>query len=261
MLQRWTPITVNRTEIQKNKNLLNKIIDGRFPVLIIKNFYDVDSCKIIAQRIDSNIENQDPKTKKIGVSLVSYINRKTDYFLQAEIFRKTLREIFFGLEDPRKKIHDILGEFFSNKEIKIAEENGKKYACGVIRLHRWGDSASLHRDNVQFEAKNFDVSKLSIQLSTVLYIQQSEKGGELVLYKKSWKKSDEKFRNIEFGYTQDVINNSIQFAKIKPNQGDLIIINPIYYHEILPVKGKKTRMTLGLFLAFSNYGKKIVTWS
>ena len=44
-----------------------------------------------------------------------------------------------------------------------------------------GDFAPIHRDNASYEAKGFDISKFSIQLSTVLYIQQSQKGGELVL--------------------------------------------------------------------------------
>lgn len=260
MSQTWSPITIDHKEIQKNAKRINEIVEGRFSVLIIKNFYDVNSCKIIINRINSIIGKQG-HVKKIGVSLVSHINRKADYFLHAENNRKTLQDIFFGLEDPRKKIHSLLENFFPNKEITIAEENGKKYACGVIRLHGLGDSASIHRDNVSYEAKNFDVSKFPIQLSTVLYFQQSEKGGELVLYRKHWKKSDERFRNIEFGYKRDVVEKSTQYVKIKPDQGDLIIINPNYYHQILPVKGSKRRITLGLFLAFSKYGKKIVTWS
>jgi hypothetical protein len=260
MLEIWPSITIDYAEIQNNKKKLNEIIDGKFSVLIIKNFYNVNSCNTIIQRINSNTKNQDCRTK-IGVSLVAYANRKTEYFIQANLARKTLRDIFFGIQDPRKKIHNLLGEFFPNKEISIAVEKDKKYACGIIRLHGLGGSASLHRDNVRYEAKKFDVSKLPIQLSTVLYIQQSEKGGELVLYKKPWEKSDEKYRNIEFGYKREVVANSTQYVKIKPNQGDLVIINPNYYHEILPVKGSKRRITLGLFLAFSKYGKKIVTWS
>lgn len=260
MLQSWPSITIDQNEILENNKKLSRIIDGEFSVLIIKNFYDKDSCNTIIQRINSNTPNQH-QIKKIGVSLVSHINRKVEYFVEADKARKTLREIFFELEDPRKKIHSTLSKFFPDKEISIAVENSKKYACGVIRLHEFGDSAAIHRDNVSYEAKNYDVSKFPIQLSTVLYIQQSENGGELVLYKKSWEKSDERFRNIEFGYKRDVVANSTQHVKIKPNQGDLIIINPNYYHEILPVKGSKRRITLGLFLAFSKYGKKVVTWS
>ncbi len=260
MLQTWPSIIIDYKKIQQSNIRLNEIIAGEYSVLIIRNFYDIDSCNKIIQRINSNVRNQD-HVRKIGISLVSHINRKAEYFIQADKVRRTLRELFFGLEDPRKKIHNLLGKFFPNKEIIIAEENGKKYACGVIRIHGLGDSASLHRDNVSYEAKNFDVSKFPIQLSAVLYFQQSEKGGELVLYKKPWEKSDERFRNIEFGYKRDVIADSAEYLKIKPKQGDLIIINPKYYHEILAVKGSKKRMTLGLFLAFSKYGKKVVTWS
>jgi hypothetical protein len=261
MFQTWSTITIDSKEIEQNKKRINEIVEGRYSALIIKNFYDVNSCKAIIQRINSKIQNSDYKTKKIGVSLISYINQKKDYFLQAEAIRKTLQEIFFGLEDPRKKIHHLLGEFFPSKDISVAIEEGKKYACGVIRFHESGDLTSIHRDNVRFEAKNFDVSKFPIQLSSVLYIQQSEKGGDLVLYKKAWKKSHERFRNIEFGYKREVVADSTIHTKIKPNQGDLVIINPNFYHEILPVKGSKRRITLGLFFAFSNYGKKIMTWS
>ena len=262
MSQIWSTITINNKDIEQNKKCLNEIIKGRSSALIIKNFYDLNSCKTIIQRVNTKKFNKkDHVAKKIGVSLASYVNRKSDYFIQADNIRKTLREIFSGLEDPRKKVHNLLGEFFPNKEITIAKENEKKYACGVIRLHGLGDFAPIHRDNVVFEAKNFDVAKFSTQLSTILYIQQSEEGGELVLYKKPWKKSDEKFRNIEFGYSDKVITDSTQHVIIKPNPGDLVIINPLYYHEILPVRDNKKRITLGLFLAFSNYGKKVVTWS
>jgi len=256
----WNPIEIEYKEISQNKKTLEKIIMGESPALIIRNFYNKNSCKTIAQRIKTKTFEKNEKMKKIGVSLVSFIPRKTEYFFQADALRKTIRQVFSGLEDPRKKIHKTLEEFFPEKQVTIAVENGKKYACGVIRLYESGDFAPIHRDNVSFEARSFDVSKFPIQLSTVLYIQQSQKGGELVLYKKPWKKSDEKFRNIEFGYSEDVISDCNQSVRIKPNQGDLVIINPIYYHEILPVLANR-RITLGLFLAFSKHGEKVVTWS
>ncbi len=256
----WNPIEIDYKEITQNKNTLEKIITGDSPALIIRNFYNNDSCKTISKRIETQAFENNQKMKKIGVSLVSLISRKAEYFTQADALRKTVRQIFSGLEDPRKKIHKTLEVFFPEKQVTNAVENEKKYACGVIRLHELGDFAPIHRDNASFEAKNFNVSKFPIQLSTVLYIQQSQKGGELVLHKKSWKKSDEKFRNIDFGYSKDVISDCNQSVKIKPNQGDLVIINPIYYHEILPVRANR-RITLGLFLAFSKHGEKVVTWS
>jgi hypothetical protein len=256
----WNPIEIEYEKIVQNNNLLEKIITGESPALIIRNFYNGDSCKTISKRVEIKTFEHDEKIKKIGVSLVSFISKKSEYFIQAEKLRKTVRQVFSGLEDPRKKIHNTLEVLFPEKQVTIASENGKKYACGVIRLHQFGDSAPIHRDNVSFEARSFDVSKFPVQLSTVLYIQQSQKGGELVLHKKSWKKSDEKFRNLDFGYSKNVISDCNLSVKIKPNQGDLLIINPNYYHEILPVRANR-RITLGLFLAFSKHGEKVVTWS
>lgn len=256
----WNPIEIDCKEIGQDKNIIEKIISGESPALVIRNFYNDDSCKTISKRVETKTFENNEKMKKIGVSLVSFISRKAEYFVQADALRKMVRQVFSGLEDPRKKIHKTLQVLFPEKQVTVAVENGKKYACGVIRLHELGDFAPIHRDNVSYEARNFDVSKFSIQLSTVLYIQQSQRGGELVLHRKSWSKSDEKFRNIDFGYSKDVISDCKESVKIKPNQGDLVIINPIYYHEILPVRANK-RITLGLFLAFSRQGEKVVTWS
>lgn len=259
----WNPIEIEYNKIQNHQHFIEKIIDGRSPALIIRNFYDSDACEIISNRIKDFFYSDQRAgfIKKIGTFLLGYINQKSDYFSEAEKARQTLRKIFAGMEDPRKKIHYLASLLFPSKEITVATEGDKKYACGIIRLHENGDFAPIHRDNVRFEARNFDVAKFSIQLSTVLYLQQTEKGGELVLHKQSWKKSDEKFRNIGFGYSRDVIANCKQFVKIKPNQGDLVIINPIFYHEILTVLGKTRRITLGLFMAFSRIGSRVVTWS
>lgn len=263
MEKKWIPIEFDYKRLNKNKNKISEIAHGKKPALIIRNFYEPDLCKIIVNRTkkfsDGKIENK--IHKKIGVSLLSFLTQKSDYFSQADAARKTLRKIFDGIEDPRKKIHRLLSEFYPEKNVAVAYENQKKYACGVIRIHNLGDSANIHRDYVKFEAPNFGVSKLSNQLSSVLYLQQSESGGELIIYKKTWKKSDEQFREINFGYSRNVIADCKNAIKIKPNQGDLIIINPIYFHEILPVKGKKSRITLGLFLGFSKFGRNIITWS
>lgn len=259
----WEPIEIEYNNISNFKQIIKKLINGHVPALIITNFYDKESCNTIVKKARDITyhEHADGVIKKIGTFLLAYLYKKSDYFSDAKNARQTLRTIFEGIDDPRKKIHSLASVLFPEKEITVATEEGKKYACGIIRIHENGDSAPIHRDNVRFEARNFSVARFPNQLSSVLHLQQPEKGGELVLHKQPWKKSDEKFRNIGFGYSRDVISNCKQSVKICPKQGDLVIINPIYYHEVLPVQGSKIRVTLGLFLAFSKYGKKVVTWS
>lgn len=263
MEKKWIPIGFDYKEIQKNKHRISEIINGKKPVLIIRNFYTVNQCKLIAIQSQRFLRfNQKDKIhKKIGTSLLSFLTSKSEYFKDADDSREVFRTIFEKIEDPRKKIHKLLSEFYPNKNIQVASEEQKKYACGVIRIHEFDDYAPIHRDCVSFEDPHFQVSKFINQLSTVLYLQQSDKGGDLVIYKKAWQKSDEKFRNIDFGYSRNVLKGCKESVKIKPSKGDLIIINPKYYHEILPIKSKKKRITLGLFLAFSDYTSHIVTWS
>ena len=251
----WKPIEIDIKQISQNKNSLKKIINGESPALIIKNFYELENFLTAINRVKNEKMN-----KKIGVSLLEYINKKQNYFEDAEKARGTIRKIFSEIEDPRKKVHKIL-KILSGKNVEIAMENGQKFACGVIRLHKTGEFAQIHRDHVGHEAKNFVVGKVSSQLSSVLHLNPAEKGGELVIYKEKWKKEDEQFREIEFGYSRKVLKNNPVSVKIKPEQGDLVIINPIFYHEILPVIGEKTRITLGLFLGISKISNSVLTWS
>ncbi|MFB5631664.1 MAG: 2OG-Fe(II) oxygenase [Nitrosopumilaceae archaeon] len=263
MSKKWIPIEFDYKDLDKNKNKITKIIDGTNPAIIVRNFYDSELCKKAVYNAKEfvNFKGEDTTFKKIGVSLLSFITSKDDYFFQAAAVRNTLSYVFEGIEDPRKKIHHLFSEIFPNKTVSVATEGEKKYACGIIRFHELGDFAQIHRDCVRFEGPNFYVAELSNQLSTVLYLQQSESGGELLIYRKIWNKSDERFREINFGYSPKVIEECKESALIKPRQGDLIIINPIHFHEILPVKGNKKRITLGLFVAFSKYGNNVVTWS
>ena len=105
------------------------------------------------------------------------------------------------------------------------------------------------------------MSSIDGQLSCVLHIQESEEGGDTTIYKKKWKKTDEKFRNIEFGYSENVINSSESWKISNLNAGDLVILNPNYYHEVSEIRGDTSRISLGMFLGFFEDTKKIVAWA
>ncbi|MDH3395097.1 MAG: hypothetical protein OEL52_02965 [Nitrosopumilus sp.] len=81
------------------------------------------------------------------------------------------------------------------------------------------------------------------------------------MYNKQWKKEDERFRNIDFGYSSKVTEPS-EFCKISNfKAGDLVIMNPNYYHEVTKITGNTPRITLGMFLGFYKKDCKIVAWA
>ena len=87
----------------------------------------------------------------------------------------------------------------------------------------------------------YSVSKINKQFSCILHLQETEKGGNLLIYKKQWEKKLEKFREIEFGY-KDILKNNIEIRYIvKSKVGDLVIINSNYLHEVSKIQGNLDR--------------------
>ncbi len=253
----WQPLLIHDKNIEENT--FQKLIDDRCPALVFRKFCDKTTCKTIANRIsDFSCEDYGSgEVKKVGVFLTAFPTKKRQYFIDAKKAEKTLTHIL-GHSDPRKKIHELLSKLFA-KKVDIAKEGRKRYASAIIRIHENGDPAPLHRDNVNFEAKGFSVIDCKHQLSCVLHIQEPERGGELVIYKRLWRESDEKFRSGGFGYSSNVIQNDTQMAVIKPETGNLVIINPNHFHQIQTIRGRSGRIILGMFAGIKN--QKIVTWS
>ena len=118
----------------------------------------------------------------------------------------------------------------------------------------------MHKDNVSYEGVEYQVSKINNQLSCILHLQETEKGGNLSIYNKRWEKKLEKYREIEFGYNP-IIKENILMDTIESKSGDLVIINPNYLHEVKKIQGNSDRITLGMFFGIENKTKKIFSWA
>lgn len=260
----WKPAEVSVDQKENGIQILEDLKSGKIPAIIVKNFYDKESCMKISKRSKNHLnfkKNMGIVNDKIGVSLVQFRNEPAVYFEESTKMRILLRRIFDGLEDPRKKIHLWMSNFANGVKVQIAMEGENRYGCGIIRLHKKGSMFPIHRDNASFETPHFLVGKLKEQISFVLPVQSPEYGGELQIFKQFWEKTDEEFRRIDFGYYDKVVDRNCESVSIKPELGNLIIINPNYYHRILPVFGRKNRITLSMFAGFIPNEKTVLTWS
>ena len=233
------------------------------PIIIIRNFYEKKSCQILVDKITNHSQSsfQDGKLLHLGPFLMDHTTDKKKYFEKAQKVKTTYENLFSDIENPITKIYDCLSKIFKNYIISVASEFSNVYSPAIIRIHEKGKSIPIHKDNVRYEGKEYSVSEINHQLSCVLHLQESETGGDLVIYDKKWIKEHEKFRNIDFGYSSNLIgiSPSITISDIIP--GDLVIINPNYYHEVLKITGSNPRITLGMFLGFHTKESKIVTWA
>ncbi len=248
---------------QVNSVNLEHVLSDKIPATIIRNFYDVTYCQTIANRVESHSHNNfhDGKLRHIGPFLMSYTTSKRKYFEEAKQSQRTFKKIFCGLKNPIRQIYNSLGKMFPDYSISLANELKNDYSSAIIRIHEKGKSIPIHKDNVRYEGKEYALSNIDHQLSCVLHLQESEGGGDLVMYNKQWKKEDERFRNIDFGYSSRLTESS-EFCKISNfNTGDLVILNPSYYHKVTPIAGHTPRITLGMFLGFHRKEHKIVAWA
>ena len=204
---------------------------------------------------------QNGKLQHIGPFLMSYATKKDQYFEQAKKSKIYFDSIFAGLDNPSNRIFDTLKIAFPKAKISPAQEFGNDFSPFIIRVHEKGKSIPIHKDQVGYEGREYSISKIDNQLSCILHIQESEMGGDLIIYQKNWQKQDEKFRNIDFGYSSKVISSK-KYCKISNiEKGDLVLINPIYYHKVTTIQGSTPRITLGMFLGFSKNNNEIISWA
>ena len=197
----------------------------------------------------------------LGPFLMAHTTDKKKYFEKAQLAKTTFETLFSDIENPLTKIYECLNHIFPNYLVSVASEFSNAYSPAIVRIHEKGKSIPIHKDNVRYEGREYSVSEINNQLSCVLHLQESETGGELVIYDKKWVKEDEKFRNIDFGYSSNLTQNtkSCIISDIVP--GDLVLIDPNYFHEVLKITGNTPRITLGMFLGFYKKESRILAWA
>ena len=242
---------------------IDAISDGIIPALIVKNFYDKNYCDRISDEIkkQGTDEFEIDKLNHVGPFLMAYTTNKKQYFEEAKKARQVFETVFCQIENPVKRIHKTFQNIFPRYKVGIANEGRDTYSECIIRIHEKGKKIPVHKDNVSYEGREFNISKVTNQLSCVLHLQKSESGGELTIYNKQWTKQDERNREINFGYSSKVISNREKCRISNIEQGDLVIINPNYFHSVSEVTGEIPRITLGMFLGFCMNEMKIVSWA
>jgi len=239
--------------ISRHKNpRINDLISGKVPAIEISNVLSKFDCTSLCEKILKNYSTTTIPglTTKIGTSLSAHIYDKVNYFSNAQKSNQSIQKLFSNTISPIDKIHQILERIFQ-KKISTANESGMNYSDCVIRIHKNGDSVHIHRDNCNFEMSEYVVSKYRNQLSAILYLQSPQNGGELKIYDKQWRKDDESQRHPEFGYLTKVVDG-VGSATISPTAGNLVLLNPNFFHKIESVFGTKHRISIGFFFAESS---------
>ncbi|QDI89586.1 hypothetical protein Nisw_08670 [Candidatus Nitrosopumilus sp. SW] len=255
----WKPIIIKNQNISGEN--FKKLLSGQIPALVIKNFYSKNQCISLVKKIEKSKTKFDKtQLEHIGPFLMAHTTKKKEYFYKSKEFQKTWDCIFKKVQNPLLRVDAMINNSLPSFSMSLAKQSEGHFSPFVIRIHRKGKSIPIHKDNVQYEGKEYFVSNIDHQLSCVIHLQESELGGDVIIYKNQWKKKDERYRNIDFGYSQNVV--STEFCRLSNiNNGDLVIINPNYYHEVTKILGDRSRITLGMFLGIRYHDKQIFAWA
>ena len=247
----WAPQTLFKPDSYDD------LITGKIPALIVPEILSKTECSSLCNRITNN-QTTNGNPKKFGTSLSSHIYEKSKYFSNAKRSNDSLKKLFAENISPLIAMRETISKIFQ-KQLTTAIENGTSYSDAVIRIHDNDDSVHLHRDNSNFEMGDYNVSNLKNQLSAILYLQSPEQGGELTIFHKMWNKEDECMREPDFGYSSTLIED-VHKTKILPIEGNMILLNPKFYHQIESVSGTRSRISIGFF--FGELSKNyLCSWS
>lgn len=265
--KRWGQVVINAGSPLSDKRLLQQLVDQEISVIVIK---DLLSEVLLHKGLEFIFSHYEKKTASryhngtlttIGPYLVRHLSDLPHYFSQAG----TMNEVFANSDFDLRRITQLrLRSLLGLSRLEVEREpDGRQYADSIIRIHGDGVANPLHNDNIMRDAaqSGLKLAKLKHQLSCVVCVQECDRGGEFVTYRKRWEPADEKFKVKDgLGYDGGVIVGAERDV-FRPHQGDVYLINPTNYHEIERVSGKD-RVTLSFFIGFYDDSlEQAILWS
>ncbi len=211
----------------------------------------------------------------LGQVLVAAAPDLEGYFATAGQTRRHLRELFAGELDIEERLVQLVRPLAANRPVSApAGPQGQTYAPATIRSLPEGQGIGLHTDNASARTPQMQdlATRASVknQLSFFFTLSAPEGGGQLIVYGLEW---DDVARSFTGQTSPDEIlydqtNVMLPLVELSGSEtfttreGDLLIFDAgNYFHRVSPVRGVRSRMTLGGFFALSHDGTAVHYWS
>lgn len=249
---------MNWKEDQKSKNNFGDLIENKVPFLRIKNFISNEEATLLLNQLNSigfdYYKNVSPKIGKIGVTVFENQKSPLEYFNSGS---KIAKKIKISAPIHNKLMGRVIHLFGLYGFNILSREDD--YFAGLVRIMKGG--TLLHIDYAPFDAQSYDISQIETQIACNVFLKTPDHGGELVVYNRQWELEDEKLKEkCSYGYSKKVVEN-VEFDKIKPEVGDLILFNSRNYHKVLPNENlEDNRITVSCFAAIKS-GIECQLWS
>lgn len=251
----WNRVVIDCNGAMLDRALLWGLINGEYPVIVLKNLLAMDVVDRNKQRLMTMRESArvtqyaNGSLTLIGTFLIKHLSRLDEYFEEAA--KADGRTASVGFELPAY-VRNKLRSLFGFRQFEVAREiDGRLYASSNVRICSDNIDTPLHNDDIRRDGAQSPIvlSKLRYQLSCVVCLQESDDGGELSIYRKPWDPADEVHKVPSgLGYKLSVVDGHADH-EFRPRAGDVYLLNPTNYHAVKRVTGTD-RITLGFFFGF-----------
>ncbi len=242
---------------------INQIYQGKIDGMLIKQVFTQEEMVDAKYQLEKRktIRNPVKYGETFGTVLVEKVNNPDQYFQDVKVYRTELKRIFASGYEAR--IEALLSKMSGERKVEIASENNQAYAPAQIRFMEPNKGGLIiHKGRQNLDNPPFDylreITRIYEHLSYFAVIDKPEEGGELIVYDLP---SEEAMKDID-----DLVNSSVfdqcERSYIIPDIGDLVLFHggPIW-HKVSDVKGKRSRISIGGFVALSKDDQKFFYWS
>lgn len=247
-----------------HEHILSVAKKENFAVLV-KNFCSEDGLRVARQQL-TDYRSQEQSTVdgdfwRLGFpySEITDDETRAKYHAEAPGSIARLRGMFAPYASPLDELRLLLDERWQ-AGAELLRIGGKRCFVGVCRFQ--GSSVDLvpHSDRVErFLPAGYE-SDLQAQLSTNIYVNVPENGGELELW--DLELDEDAYAELvgdrAYGIDRDRLPPPT--SVVKPEPGDLALLNPRLIHAVSPSQDS-TRITIGSFIGYQGEDRPLAYWS
>jgi hypothetical protein len=246
---------------------LHSIAENADHILWVKGYIERQLCLDIAEKIKIHIQQSHTSGSAIYATdaLPFYNALENDekyamYFSTSLSYMHEMRRVCFPLLSPADKVRLDLDEIWPYGA-GVMDLNGRKMVFGIARLWLPGSEGLPHQDvlhrELPTESKTRSVKR---QFGLNIYLTTPDQGGELEVWDRVI--DDALWQSLgvpgSYGYSRDILPENSEV--IRPEAGDLLIINTEYVHAIRPL-ARGDRITISGFMAYFGEARPLELWS
>jgi hypothetical protein len=242
--------------------LLRSVVDNQVAAVRIDGFASPERCNAAAQSLRSYDFTEINGVPKIGLSrteLWHLPDGEARYLAAVGKADAQRREILASSGDFLPEVLALFARAWPpGARVLTSEGDDRPYFAGILRSLKGN---LLHVDWDPVDAPHWASGKVSAQLSWNLYLQTSETGGEVTLYRKLWQAADETHKRTDasYGYRDSVVAGC-ECARITPRTGQLVVFNTRNFHRVEPVRGASARFTITSAIGVLPPSGELVLW-